>query len=80
MRKVRRINHLTQVQLAQILGRSAPAIDSWESGRNFPRDLLATAAAIETAFDLPRGWMLGYADGLPHLDSNQKPAGEGDAA
>lgn len=77
LRKVRRMNRLTQKALAQELGVTAHSVDAWESDRNLPRDLIGQATQIEDRFRLPRGWMLGYADGitLPHLDSNQEPTG-----
>ena len=63
LRKVRRDNHLTQMQLADILGVTSKAVDAWEGDRNLPRDLIRTATRIEDRFRLVRGWMLGYAEG-----------------
>lgn len=79
LRKVRRDRHLTQIQLAELLHVTAKAVDAWECDRNKPRDVVGLSTRIEDQFGLPRGWMLGYADGLPeeqlpHLDSNQEPA------
>lgn len=85
LRKVRRTQRLTQVQMADALGMNPPTEAAWEADRNLPRDLIGAATLIEDTFGLPRGWMLGYADipaprggakevTLPHLDSNQEPA------
>ena len=63
LRKIRRENHLTQVQLAEALGFSSKSIDAWESDRNLPGKLVETSTLIEDHFGLVRGWMLGYADG-----------------
>lgn len=65
IRKVRRLNGLTQKAFAEMIGASPASVDAWEADRNRPRDLVAVAEQIEATFNLPRGWMLGYADDLP---------------
>jgi DNA-binding XRE family transcriptional regulator len=70
LRKVRRDAHITQAEFGMTIGHSSKAIDAWEANRNKPRDLLAVAQQIEDRYGLPRGWMLGYADGPDASTSN----------
>jgi len=63
------------------------AYSSWESGQARPADMVERAELLEGSTGIERAWWLGWADdkgpgreddqgqGLPHLDSNQEPAG-----
>lgn len=61
LRKVRRVNGLTQDQFAALLGVNAKSLAAWESDKQSPRRyiLMAIAAQLEGQFGLPRMWTLG---------------------
>ncbi len=42
---------LTQAQLAERLGVTQPAVSAWQRGKDFPKDLLAVADALEVPHD-----------------------------
>lgn len=65
LRKVRRNEGLTQLLFARRIGANVKSIDAWECDRSTPRDIVGMATLIEDEFDLPHGWMLGYADHNP---------------
>lgn len=75
LRKIRRDTHLSQEDFAHMLGVKASTFASWESGRNQPERILALAALIEEAFDVPAAWTLGLMDRpVRRTDTNEMPA------
>ena len=62
MRKARKLLGMTQQDLADALGVTVKNIDSWESDRNRPRDLVDIATRVEDLAGVDRGWMLGFFD------------------
>jgi transcriptional regulator with XRE-family HTH domain len=84
LRIAREAARLEQGQLAMRMGVSRNSVSNAESGKHVPRKILVNAWALATG--VPVSWLeTGNApdsDGgpeggheLPHLDSNQKPAG-----
>ena len=63
VRKVRRQSDLTQVEFAEKLGVTRAALESWESGRNEPRNIVDVAVRLEAITGVPRQWFLGWLDG-----------------
>ena len=64
-RKVRRDLKLGQAQMADLLGVGLKAYSAWESGKNSPEDIVATAVKFERASGVPRSWFLGWVDDTP---------------
>ena len=62
LRKARKLLGMTQQEFADALGVTVKNVDSWESDRNRPRDLVDIATRVEDLADLDRGWMLGFYD------------------
>lgn len=54
---------MEQAEFAAELGVTKAAYAAWESGRNEPRTILATARRIEALSGVPAVWLLGMDDG-----------------
>ena len=72
LRVVRKSESITQAEMAARLHVGARALGAWEMDTNQPRDLVPIAMLIEDEFNLPRGWMPGFADG--HEPPPEDPA------
>ena len=84
LRKIRRVNGLSQKEFAAEIGADPKSLSAWESDAWLPRGIMAIARRIAIRYRVPIAWVLGVDDGgptggpgyeeLPHLDSNQEPA------
>jgi DNA-binding transcriptional regulator YiaG len=61
IRKIRRIQHLTQDQFAEIVEVAPGTLRTWEAGTSEPKrsDLVLLAVRCQTRFDVPAWWTLG---------------------
>lgn len=73
LRKIRRDRHLTQEQIADILGIKSVTFASWEAGRTRPHDVVALAGLIETRFGVPAAWTLGIINPTSNTDPGEAP-------
>ena len=60
LKELRKIKHISQKQLAEILNTSNSSICDWECGRSQPD--LETLAAIAVFFDVNADYLLGLED------------------
>lgn len=84
LRKIRRVQNLTQDEFADQMGVNRKSLAAWELDSWLPRGVVAFAKRLQLLYGVPVAWTLGIDDGptggpgngkLPHLDSNQEPAG-----
>jgi transcriptional regulator with XRE-family HTH domain len=62
LRKVRRHHHLTQRQLAKVLGVRRGELAKWEAGQAQPGDGVSLAQRVSRVYGVPVNWLLGYVD------------------
>jgi DNA-binding XRE family transcriptional regulator len=68
LRKVRRdVAHMSQDEMATVLGISQTAYAAWESGRTHPIDIVTVAKLIEATWPdrVTAAWLLGLEDDRP---------------
>lgn len=63
LRKIRRDRHLTQEEMARLLGIKPVTWAAWEADRNRPEDVVRLANMIEQQFGVPAAWTLGVLHG-----------------
>lgn len=62
VRAARREMHLGQVEFAVLIGVKRVTLGAWESGKNTPGDIPATAEMLEERTGFSRAWFLGWGD------------------
>ncbi|MHA7292597.1 helix-turn-helix transcriptional regulator [Arthrobacter sp. HLT1-21] len=65
LRKIRRESGAKQEDFAARLGVNDNQYKAWETGRNHPRDQVATAKRIELMTGVPAVWVLGLEEEKP---------------
>ena len=59
LRKIRRVNNLTQDEFADALGVNKKSLAAWELDSWLPRGIVAFAKRIHLAYGTPVEWILG---------------------